>query len=98
MVSDVEVPGLGRGSRQAKVFVGVVLRTGLHDDCGAVLARAKMAEVASVREAFDGAAVAVLSLVLGHQRRRGWPAAGDFGRGRCARSSETDEPRTCSSA
>jgi hypothetical protein len=50
------------------VLVGIVLRTGLHNDSGAVLPRTEMGEVASVSEALDRPAVTALSLVLGIQR------------------------------
>src|SRR5436190_17842777 len=97
MVGDVELPDVNPVPREAQMLVGVVGGAGLDDDRGAVLAGAKVREVASVQETLDGVGVGVLSLVLGHQRRPQWRSADDSCRGRSATSSETDVPRSCSS-
>jgi hypothetical protein len=71
MVGHVEKPDVDAISRDTEVLKRIVCRAGLDDDGGAVLARAKVAEIASVQETLDRLGVGVLSLILGHRRRPG---------------------------
>lgn len=66
-VGEVEDPDVDAVPGETHVLVHVVVGSRLDDDSGSVPARAKVREVAGVKQALYGFGVGVLSLLLGHR-------------------------------